>query len=105
MLFYHEEQNADEAFKRMTALLSKFGERLQVPELRFIYEDIQQRRGSELVQLLRFEDAIPIFEECLMFEMPSEDRANVLTYLGICLSHLKRHEEARSVCLGGELEI
>jgi tetratricopeptide (TPR) repeat protein len=82
----------------MTALLSKFGERLQVPELRFIYEDIQQRRGFELAQLLRFEDAIPIFEECLMFEMTPEDRANVLTYLGMCLSHFKRHEEARE-CL------
>jgi tetratricopeptide (TPR) repeat protein len=98
-LFYHEERNLDEAFRRNTALLSKYAQHLQLTELRFIYEDIQQRRGFELVQLLRFEEAIPIFRECLSFKMQPEDSGEVLTYLGICYSRLKRYEEARDCFL------
>ena len=98
-LLYHEEQSVHEAFKRMTALLLKYALQLKLPEYRAVYEDIQERRGFELVQLLRFEEAIPILRECLSFEMQPEDRGEVLAYLGICYSHLKRYEEARDCFL------
>jgi tetratricopeptide (TPR) repeat protein len=98
-LFYHEEQNPNEAFKRMTNLLVKYRQHLNVPELRPIYEDIQQRRGFESVQLHKFEQAVPIFKECLTFEMTPEDRGEVLADLGICYSHLDRFEEARDCFL------
>jgi tetratricopeptide (TPR) repeat protein len=98
-LFYHEEKNPKEAFKRMTALLVKYKQHLNVPELRPIYEDIQQRRGFELVQLLKFAEAVLIFKECLTFEMTPEDRGEILSDLGICCSHLERYEEARDCFL------
>ena len=98
-LLYHEEQDVEEAFKRMTALLSEHFQRMKLPEARPVYEDIQVRRGFELVQLLRFEEAVPIFKECLSFYLESEDRAEVLADLGICYSHLKRYEEARDCFL------
>lgn len=94
-LLYHEEQDVAEAFKRMTALLLKYKKHMQSPESRPVYEDIQMRRGFELVQLGRFAEAVLIFEECLTFEMTPEDRSEVLAYLGICESHLKRYEKAR----------
>jgi tetratricopeptide (TPR) repeat protein len=98
-LLYHAEQRVDEAFRRMTALLLKYSQQMRSPEGRPVYEDIQQRRGFQLVQLLRFEEAIPIFKECLSFDMTPEDRGEILSSLGICYSHLKRYEEARDCFL------
>jgi tetratricopeptide (TPR) repeat protein len=98
-LLYHDEQNTSEAFKRMTKLLLEYSQYQNLLDFKPVYGDIQQRRGFELVQLLRFEEAVPIFKECLSFYLESEDRAEVLADLGICYSHLKRYEEARDCFL------
>jgi tetratricopeptide (TPR) repeat protein len=94
-LLYHEEQKLDKAFAGMTAILLKYNEQLKLPELKPIYEDIQQRRGFELVHLRQFAEALPIFDECLTFEMTRGDRAEILSNLGVCHSHLKQYDQAR----------
>lgn len=92
---FHQQQNFSEAFARLTSVLSKHAERLVQPQFRFIYEDIQQHRAFELFRLGQFQDAVPLFKECLSFEMKPEDRSSALANLGICYVKLKKYEEAK----------
>jgi hypothetical protein len=72
------------------------------PEYRFIYEDIQQKRGFDLVFLERFNEAVPVLSECLSFKLPRKDMSNVLANLGICYSELEDHEKALECLLKGK---
>jgi tetratricopeptide (TPR) repeat protein len=89
-----EEGKPSEAVARLTTVLSNFGERLAKPEGRFLYEDIQLRRGLDLAKLSRFQEAAPLLEESLSFELRSEDRSRVLSNLGFCCCELKDYERA-----------
>jgi tetratricopeptide (TPR) repeat protein len=95
----HQEGSVGEAFSRLTAVLTNYAELLAEPELRFIYDDIQQHRAFELFRLRRFQDAIPVFEECLSSQMRPEDRIVALANLGICHSKLKNRNAARDYLL------
>ena len=57
-----------------------------------LYQQIQLRRGSLLVELYRFEDARPVLEELLAFEI---DRRAVAFYLGICYFELREFQLAK----------
>jgi tetratricopeptide (TPR) repeat protein len=91
-LLTHEEGQSDlpklaVAFAQFSALLMKYSRQFTTePDLRSNYEDIQQRRGFELVRLKRFVEAIPVLKECLSFDLSSADKANVLANLGIACS-------------------
>jgi|HubBroStandDraft_4_1064222.scaffolds.fasta_scaffold32047_1 tetratricopeptide (TPR) repeat protein len=92
---YHQEENFGEAFTRLTAVLSKYHGRLALPTFRFVYEDIQQQRAFELFRLEKFDEAAPLFTECLSFAMKPTDRGSALASLGICCAKLKKYEEAK----------
>jgi tetratricopeptide (TPR) repeat protein len=92
---YHQEQHFSEAFKRLTAVLSNHGERLSHQHFRITYEDIQQHRAFELFRLGRFQEAVPLFKECLSFDMRPTDRSGALANLGICCVKLKKYDEAK----------
>jgi tetratricopeptide (TPR) repeat protein len=96
---YHQEAKTAEAFTHLTAVLSKYAPRWTAPQYKFIYEDIQQQRAFELFTLRRFKDAIPIFIECLSFEMKPVDRSCALASLGICYSQLKNRQAAKNYLL------
>jgi tetratricopeptide (TPR) repeat protein len=96
---YHQEENFGEAFTRLTAVLSKYHARLALPDFRFVYEDIQQQRAFELFRLKKFQEAVPLFKECLAFDMKPEDRSSALANLGICYVKLKRYEDAKDYLL------
>jgi tetratricopeptide (TPR) repeat protein len=90
----HQEQHFEDAYSRMTATLSKYSARLAEPGFRFLYLDIQQHRAFELVQLLKFREAVPLLRESLSFDMKAEDRRAAVANLGICYSRLGKYEEA-----------
>jgi tetratricopeptide (TPR) repeat protein len=96
---YHQAEKVAVAFTRLTAVLENYAELLAQPDLRFIHNDIQQHRAFELFRLRRFQDAIPVFEECLSSQMKPEDRSVALASLGICHSKLKNREAARDYLL------
>jgi tetratricopeptide (TPR) repeat protein len=91
---YHQEQQFEEAYTRMTRILSQYSSLLSHPNLRFIYEDIQQYRAFELVQLLRFEEALPLLHDILAFEMKPDDKKTAIANLGICYSRVGKYEQA-----------
>ncbi len=90
-VYYHQEENFGEAFTRLTAVLSKYHGRLALPTFRFVYEDIQQQRAFELFRLEKFDEAAPLFTECLSFAMKPTDRGSALASLGICCAKLKKY--------------
>ena len=92
---YDEEGNSEKAFEHLTAVLSQHREKLAQPGLRFMYEDIQLRRGLDATRIGKFEEAVPPLLESLSFDMKSEDRSDVLSNLGSCLFELKDYEGAR----------
>lgn len=96
---YHQEAKTAEAFIRLTAVLSKYTARWTDAQYKFIYEDIQQQRAFELFTLRRYKDAIPLFIECLSFQMKPADRSCALANLGICYSQLKNRQAAKNYLL------
>jgi hypothetical protein len=54
------EGNYREALEKLNTVVSTYHQRLNRPELRFMYEDIQQRRAFLSVTLRLFRDAIPL---------------------------------------------
>jgi len=85
-----QEGNYDEALQRFTATLSAHAKELKQPEFSFIYKDIQQRRGFLLVAVSRFQDAIPVLQEALSFDVDEQTRSDAMASLGLC--YLELHE-------------
>jgi tetratricopeptide (TPR) repeat protein len=92
---YHQEENFREAFDRLTYVLSTYSGLLGQPDFRFVYEDIQLQRAFELFRLKRFQEAVPLFKECLSFKLKTVERSCALVNLGICNVQLKQYEEAK----------
>jgi len=89
-----EEGNKHEALLQLTSLLGKYAARLHEPDLRFMYEDIQQRRGFNLTRLQRFEEALPILKECVAFNLDRESRSDIRANLGLCYLELRNYQGA-----------
>jgi tetratricopeptide (TPR) repeat protein len=100
---YDQERKPEEAFARLTSVLSDHSERLSRPDVRFIYEDIQLRRGFDATSVGNFREALPILEECLQFDLKPADKGNVLADLGRCYSEANDYESARD-CLRGAIK-
>jgi tetratricopeptide (TPR) repeat protein len=88
-LLCQEEGNYREALERFSAVLSGHAQRLNRPELRFMYEDIQQRRAFLSVTLRQFQEAIPLLLEILSFDLEKEVRSDALASLGLCYLELR----------------
>jgi tetratricopeptide (TPR) repeat protein len=94
-----QEGNYREAHDRFSAALSKHTQRLNQPELRFMYEDIRQRRAFLSVTLRQFQDAIPLLREILSFDLEKETRSEALASLGLCYLELRDWESAKKYFL------
>ncbi len=92
---YDQEGKPSEAFVRLTAMLSNYSERLAHPAFRFMYEDLQLRRGLALARLESFGEAIPLLKEALSFDLAREHRSDVLSNLGLCYLELREFELAK----------
>lgn len=92
----HAQSNCDAAFRKLTAVLENFAAEFRNPELRFMYEDIQQRRAAELVQLLRFAEALAVCDECLSFDLEDVEKSDILANRALSVLKLERYEEAAS---------
>ena len=84
-------QKAEDAFGR---ILDDFPELKRNPELRFLYEDIQRRRAFDLMEIGRYEEALPLFQEALNFSLSMADRAALNCQIGICQYNLHEYDRA-----------
>jgi tetratricopeptide (TPR) repeat protein len=92
---YDQEAKPEEAYVSLTAVLSRYSRRLSVPDLRFMYEDIQLRRGFDAGSTGRFTEALPILKECLSFALKPTQKSTVLADLGRCYSEAGEYESAK----------
>lgn len=90
-----------EALGSFDAALQQHSKRLNQAELRFMYEDIQDRRGFLLVQLNRFQEAIPVLRECLSFASQDSSQEIHLSlgfcYDGVALTELAKQEYLNAI--------
>jgi tetratricopeptide (TPR) repeat protein len=96
---YDQEEKPSEAFAQLTRTLSNYRKRLMQPDLRFMYEDIQLRRGLDAARIGQHQEAASLLRESLSYNLKSEDRSIVLANLGLCEAHLEHYESARDCLL------
>jgi tetratricopeptide (TPR) repeat protein len=94
-LFLQREGKYAEALESFNTTLSTHSQELKQADVRFMYEDIQQRRAFLSVTLSRFQDAVPILEEILAFDLDRSLRSTALASLGLCYLELKNYKAAR----------
>lgn len=92
---YDQEAKPEEAYVKLTSVLSRYSRRLSVQDVRFMYEDIQLRRGFDAASTGRFTEALPILRECLSFALTPTQKGMVLADLGRCCSEAGEYESAR----------
>ena len=95
----------EEGALKFTRILEENQEQLGSPELRYLYEDIQERRAFALVGVDRHAEALPILKEAVSFTTDRADPQLVHFYLGVCYSsasepNLAKEELLRAIGLG-----
>ena len=98
-LLFQREGKYPEALEKFTATLSAHSQQLRRSKLRFLYEDIQQRRAFLSVTLSKFRDAIPLLSEILSFNLNKEVRSKAIASLGLCCLELKDYALSRDYFL------
>ena len=73
-------------------------EQLQTSDLRYLYEQIQRRRGFALTSVRRFSEALPILKEAVSFTIDSDPQL-VHFYSGICYQALSETAPAKEAFL------
>lgn len=108
-LLCQREAKWEEAYQKLTSILTGYEKRLTEPDWLFMYDDIQQRRASFLFTLSRFQEAIPVFKEVLCFDLDHLTRVNALVRLGRCYAEIEewalaRHSLLQARALGVAME-
>lgn len=86
----------DAGLQKFSFVLREHGRVSQDISLRYLYEDIQQRRAFALVNRGRFVNALPILQECVSFSFDKQkDKQLVLLYLGTCHYELGQYALAK----------
>lgn len=98
-LLSQQEGSYRQALERFSAMMLSHAERLGRPELRFMYEDVQQRRAFLSVTLRQFHDSIPLLQEILSFDLEKEVRSDALASLGLCYLEERECELAKNYLL------
>ncbi len=94
-LLSEQEGKHAEALEKFDRTLSAHAELIKRPEMREIYEDIQQRRAFLMVTLSKFGEAVPILTETLSFSLDEQVRSDIFCSLGMCHLELKEYSAAR----------
>ncbi len=80
--------NKDSALRKLEGILNEGGDRLQSPSLRFIYEDVQLRRGLILVTRGEYTEADQLLSEAEGFDLSEDDRRLLLCNRAFCRQQL-----------------
>jgi len=83
--FFVQKGEAKRGLDTFESILARFGEPLGTIEFRYLYEDIQQRRGAVLANLGQYDQALVILREAESFRFDRiEDQQSVHLFIGIC---------------------
>jgi len=79
-----EQDKRDEGVQALSEILIQYKDWLGTSEGRDLYELVQVQRAFTLIHLERKEEARPLLEEAITFQLESEVRSNVHCHLGRC---------------------
>lgn len=83
------------ALAELDRATAEFPDLIRGDQYRYLYEEIQTRRGLILVQLNRLEEALDVLKECLSFDLRADSRWKVLYNLARCYLNLKDPARAK----------
>ena len=90
-----EQDKRDEGVRALSAILIEHNAWLRTSEGRDLYELVQVQRAFSLVHLERKEEARPLLEEAITFQLDGEVRSNVHCHLGRSYFELSRYVSAK----------
>lgn len=88
------EGKRDYALAELDLALRNYPDVLGTVGYRFLYEEIQLRRGLLLIWLNRLKEARDTLQECQRFDLSREERCRVLSNLGACYHDLGELDHA-----------
>jgi len=91
---YSTEDKFEESLDRFDQMLTKYRQDLKHPDSRYLYEEIQVRRGLALSRLERCLEALPSLHEAESLELSTEDRSNLYCDMGHCHHRLREDDLA-----------
>jgi tetratricopeptide (TPR) repeat protein len=77
-------KETEEGVKSLKAILADYAEWFKNPDSRDVYEMVQIQRAFSLVHLERSEEALPLLEEALSFQLEREVQSDLHCHLGRC---------------------
>jgi tetratricopeptide (TPR) repeat protein len=90
-----EQDRLDEGVQALSAMLIEHKALFSTSEGRDLYELVQVERAFSLIHLERKEEALPLLEEAIAFQLESEVRSSVHCHLGRCYHELSRYVTAK----------
>lgn len=88
------ENRLRESLDRFDEMLTKYRQDLKHPDSRYLYEEIQRRRGMALALLERCSEALPLLRESEPSDLSDEDRSSLYCYIGHCHHRLSEDDLA-----------
>src|ERR1700733_3527840 len=85
----------DEGVRTLTAILTEYADWFRNPESREVYEMVKLQRAFSLVHLERNEEALPLLEEALSFQLEREVQSDLHCHLGRCYHERSQYPLAK----------
>jgi tetratricopeptide (TPR) repeat protein len=85
----------EEGLRNLTAILAEYADWFGNPDSREVYEMIQLQRAFSLVHLERNEEALPLLEEALSFQLEREVQSDLHCHLGRCYHERSQYSLAK----------
>jgi tetratricopeptide (TPR) repeat protein len=91
-----QEGRYEEGISAFAVMLDRHSQTLKEAQFRYLYEDIQCRRGLALFGLSRFREALPVLKEAISFSFDeAADDQRIHFALGVCLEDANDTEAAK----------
>jgi tetratricopeptide (TPR) repeat protein len=90
-----KENRREEGVQRLCAMLVTYADLFKTPDGLEVYEALQLQRAFSLIHLEKKEEALPILEEALSFQLESEVESDLHCHLGRCYHELSKYSRAK----------
>ena len=85
----------EEGLRNLTAILAEYADWFRNPNSRDVYEMVQLQRAFSLVHLERNDEALPLLEEALSFQLEREVQSVLHCHLGRCYHERSQYSLAK----------
>lgn len=88
-------QRLEEGVRNLTAILTEYADLFKNPNSREVYEMVQLQRAFSLVHLEKSDEALPLLEEALSFQLEKDVQSDLHCHLGRCYHERSRYPLAK----------